>query len=214
MALGVNVGTLWYHRHMNQSDPLPVRERTRRAVRAELTMLAQELFVARGYDETTVDDIAAAAGMSRRTFFRYFASKEDLVLGKYEMFGDRLAEALAARPHDEPIWLSLRRSFDVVVDYFADESRGAQAVAMERIIQGNPALNAGYLERVSRTQDRLLHLVRERIGQHDPNDPRAAAIVGAALSCLIAAQTTWLASNQARPFGDVLDEAMAAVKPA
>jgi AcrR family transcriptional regulator len=103
-------------------------------VRAELTMLAQDLFVAQGYDETTVDDIAAAAGMSRRTLFRYFASKEDLVLGKYEILGDRLAEALAARPHDEPIWLSLRRAFDIVVEYFADDPDATRAVAMERII--------------------------------------------------------------------------------
>jgi AcrR family transcriptional regulator len=51
-------------------------------------MLAQDLFVAQGYDETTIDDIAAAAGLSRRTLFRYFASKEDLVLGKYEILGD------------------------------------------------------------------------------------------------------------------------------
>lgn len=199
---------------MQQSNPVPVRERTRRAVRAELAMLAQDLFVAQGYDETTIDDIAAAAGMSRRTFFRYFASKEGLVLGKYEIVGDRLAEALAARPHDEPIWVSLRRAFDVVVDYFADDPDATRTVAMERIIQSNPALTAGQLERISRTQDQLLDIVRDRTGRHDPNDTRAAAIVGAAFSCLIAAKSTWVDSDQARPFGELLDEAMAAVKPA
>jgi AcrR family transcriptional regulator len=155
-------------------------------VRAELTMLAQDLVVAQGYDETTVDDIAAAAGMSRRTLFRYFASKEDLVLGKYEILGDRLAEALAARPHDEPIWLSLRRAFDIVVEYFADDPDATRTVAMERIIQGNPALTQGnpaltprQLERVARTQDQLLDVVRARTGRHDPTDPWAAAIVSA-----------------------------------
>ena len=199
---------------MQQSNPVPVRERTRRALRAELTMLAQDLFVAKGYDETTIDDVAAAAGMSRRTFFRYFASKEDLVLGKYEILGDRLADALAARPQEEPIWVSLRRAFDIVVDYFADDPDATRTLAMERIIQGNPALTAGQLERVSRTQAQLLDIVRERTGGHGPTDPRAAAIVGAALSCLIAAKSAWVDSNQARPFGDLLDEAMAAVKPA
>src|SRR4051812_32379863 len=79
-------------------DPLPVRERPRRAVRGELTQLAVDLFVEKGYDETTIDDLAAAAGMSKRTFFRYFASKEELVMGKYEVFGEQLAEDLAARP--------------------------------------------------------------------------------------------------------------------
>src|SRR6266568_401324 len=83
-------------------DPLPVRERTRRAVRGELAQLAADLFVEKGYDETTIDDLAAAAGMSKRTFFRYFASKEELVMGKYEFFGQQLAEDLAARPAANP----------------------------------------------------------------------------------------------------------------
>jgi AcrR family transcriptional regulator len=196
-----------------ETNPVPVRERTRRAVQAELAMVARDLFLAKGYDETTIDDIAAAAGMSRRTLFRYFASKEDLVLGKYEILGDRLAEALAARAPDERIWLALRRAFDIVADYFADDPDATRTVAMERIIQSKPDLTAGQLERVSRTQAQLVDIVRERIGRHGATDLRAAAIVGAALSCLIAAKTTWVDSNHARPFPDLLDEAMAAIKP-
>src|SRR6266536_5936036 len=88
-----------------QRDPIPVRERTRRAVRGELAQLAVGLFVEKGYDETTIDDLAAAAGMSTRTLFRYFASKEELVMGKYEVLGEQLAEDLAARPAGEPIWV-------------------------------------------------------------------------------------------------------------
>jgi hypothetical protein len=67
---------------------------------------------------------------------------------------------------------------------------------MEQTIQANPALTAGQLERVSRTQDLLVDLVRERISRHDPTDPRPAAIVGAALPCLIAAKTTWVVSDK------------------
>src|SRR6266496_1006561 len=111
-------------------DPLPVRERTRRAVRGELAQLAVSLFVEKGYDETTIDDLAAAAGMSKRTFFRYFASKEELVMGKYEFFGEQLAEDLAARPAGEPIWASLRQVFGRVVEGVESEARGATAVAM------------------------------------------------------------------------------------
>src|SRR6266511_6256504 len=102
-------------------DPLPVRERTRRAVRDELTQLAKELFVEKGYDQTTIDDLAAAAGMSKRTFFRYFASKEELIVGKYEILGEQLAEDLAARPADEPLWDSLRQVFGRFVDHMETE---------------------------------------------------------------------------------------------
>ena len=200
--------------HFMKRDPLPVRERTRRAVRDELTQLAKDLFVEKGYDETTIDDLAAAAGMSKRTFFRYFASKEELVMGKYEVLGEQLAEDLAGRPADEPIWSSLRQVFGRVVEYFESEARGATAVAMENIVRDHPTLNASYLERVSRMQELVLDQARARTGQQNPADPRTAAIVGAAFSCLIAAWATWLTSNQARPFGDLLDQAMDSIRPA
>jgi AcrR family transcriptional regulator len=194
-------------------DPLPVRERTRRAVRGELAQLAVSLFVEKGYDETTIDDLAAAAGMSKRTFFRYFASKEELVMGKYEFFAEQLAEDLAARPADEPIWVSLRQVFGRVAEYFESEARGATTIAMEKIVRDHPTLNASYLERVSRMQELVLDEARSRTGWPDPADPRTAAIVGAAFSCLIAAWTTWLTIDQAQPFGDLLGQAMNAIQP-
>jgi len=195
------------------SPPLSVRERSRRAVRDELTQLAQSLFVEKGYDETTIDDLAAAAGMSKRTFFRYFASKEDLVVGKYEVLGEQLAEDLAERPSDEPLWTSLRHVFDRVVRYFESETRSATTIAMENIVRDHPSLNASYLDRISRMQELVLAEARTRAGRQDPADPRIHAIVGAAFSCLIAAWTTWLATDQSQPFGDLLDQAMGAIHP-
>lgn len=199
---------------MQQGNPISVRERTRRVVRAELTMLGQELIAARGYEQTTLDDIVAAAGMSKRTFFRYFASKEDLVLSKYEFFGDQFAEVFAVRPCDEPVWESFRRAFDVVVGYFDDTTQLSRILAMEKIINGNSVLSAGELERVSRVQEQLAALLRERTGRHSPADPGPAAIAGAALSCLLAAKAAWIAADQRPPFGEVLDHAMAALRPA
>jgi AcrR family transcriptional regulator len=100
--------------------------------------------VEQGYEETTVDQIAAAAGMSKRTFFRYFASKDDLVIGKYDLFGDRTAEALESRPTDEPVWDSMRRVFDIATVYVVDGTERARNEAMERILQSTPTLNARY----------------------------------------------------------------------
>lgn len=62
-------------------------------------------------------------------------------------------------------------------------------------------------------QDLVLDEARTRTGRPDPADPRTAAIVGAAFSCLIAAWTTWLTIDQAQPFGDLLDRAMDAIQP-
>ena len=67
---------------MSEINPMPIRERTRRLAQTELTTVAQDLFLEHGYEQTTVDQIAAAAGMSKRTFFRYFPSKDDLVIDR------------------------------------------------------------------------------------------------------------------------------------
>jgi AcrR family transcriptional regulator len=202
---------------MSDTSPPSFRERTRRLALTELTVVAQDLFLEHGYENTTVDQIAAAAGMSKRTFFRYFASKDDLVIGKYDLFGDRVADALDARPEDEPVWESLRRVFDITLDYVQDDHARARNDAMERIVRSSSQLNARYLEKMQRVQEILISRVAARLGRTParPDDPRAAAVVGAAFACMQAARTAWLESDQQRPFSTYLDDAMSsfAVQP-
>lgn len=73
---------------------LPLRDRQRAAVRAELRRAAYRLFVDRGYEKVSVDDIALAAGLWRRTVFRHVASKEDLLLGPVRHGGAAIARLL------------------------------------------------------------------------------------------------------------------------
>jgi len=198
---------------MTAALPEPMRDRTRRLAQTELTNVAQELFLEHGYESTTVDQIAAAAGMSKRTFFRYFPSKDDLVIGKYDLFGDRLADAFDARPPEEPVWESLRRVFDTTLDYVQDTHQRARNDAMDRIVHSSPLLNARYLEKMQRVQQLLIGRVAARLpaGSVADPDPRAAAIVGAAFACMQAARSAWLASDQSEPFATYLDSAMAAL---
>lgn len=186
----------------------PLRERTRRAVRAELIDAAQDLFVAQGYEATTVDQIAAAVGMSRRSFFRYFASKDDLVLGKYDAMADQLAEALHARPVEEPLWDSLRRVFDGVVDYATDPAKAQRMAAMERIVHANDALRASYLQRLDTIQGALVDAARERAHAAGhawrDADPAPAVAVGAAFACMRTAND--LAASTGRDLSELLDE--------
>ncbi|MFI7166357.1 TetR family transcriptional regulator [Rhodococcus erythropolis] len=199
---------------MSENRAVPIRERTRKIVQTELTSVAQDLFVAQGYDDTTVDQIAAAAGMSKRTFFRYFSSKDDLVIGKYDLFADRIADALDARPADEPVWESLRRVFDITLGYVEDDHQRARNDAMEAIVRSTPQLTARYLEKMQRVQELLIGRVGVRLrGQHtEPTDPQPAAVVGAAFACMQAARLAYLASDRSEPFGGYLDEAMAAFR--
>src|SRR5262249_57443274 len=77
------------------------RERKKQRTRDALFQAAMELFAAKGYDRTAVHEITDAVDVSERTFFRYFASKEDLVLSFIRLGAAAFAEALAARPPQE-----------------------------------------------------------------------------------------------------------------
>ena len=83
---------------MPQAETVSLRERTRRAVRKELQTVAIDLFLQQGFDATTVEQIAEAAGLSRRSFHRYFASKDDVLAAALEDSGATIAAGIAARP--------------------------------------------------------------------------------------------------------------------
>lgn len=86
--------------------------------------VALELFTSRGYDATTVDDLALAGGVGRRTFFRYFPTKLDVVLGRLDEQRDALARALAEDPADPDPVAAARRAFAAVNRYAPRELPG------------------------------------------------------------------------------------------
>jgi AcrR family transcriptional regulator len=185
-----------------------LRERTRRAVQAELIDVAQALFIERGYESVTVEQIAAAAGMSKRSFFRYFPSKDALVLGKYDRQGEDFAEALRARPKTEQPWTALRRMFDDVVTYISDPQRAERAAELDRIINASETLRAGYLERMQRAQRLIVdELVVRGGGSLSTLD--ASALVAAAFAAISTAHAH--AANTTTSFSDALDATMHAI---
>ena len=78
-----------------------VRGRPASTTRQDVARVALDLFARHGYDDTTVDEIAAAVGISRRTFFRYFESKPDVVWGEFDVELGRLRDRLAEAPQEE-----------------------------------------------------------------------------------------------------------------
>jgi AcrR family transcriptional regulator len=190
-----------------------LRERTRRAVSNELLDVAQELFAEKGYEQVTVEEIAETAGISRRSFFRYFASKDALVLGKFDRQGEQFVDALNARPLDEPLWVALRRMADEAVAYVSDPELGKRASEMERVIHTSESLHAGFLQRMENAQHLVTDAAREREAarRSGMSDIAIAATVAAAFSALaVAGEHTRL---HGVAMGRALDEAMAALTP-
>src|SRR5438552_16587217 len=120
-----------------------LRERTRRAVRAELADVALRMFADRGYEKTTVDDIARAAGLTKRSFFRYFPSKEDAAFAQIDVLGETVVDEIRARPADEPPWTCLHqvlRRWDQAS--VATDLASEQELASYRLIESTPVLRA------------------------------------------------------------------------
>ncbi|WP_293382339.1 TetR/AcrR family transcriptional regulator [Phenylobacterium sp.] len=152
-----------------------LRQRKRRETRARIVDAALKLFLARGYDATTVDEIAAAAVVSKRSFFDYFPSKEEVVLAWQDAFGEALAAALAARPADEPAPKAIEAALVETVGHAAAQ---ADAFAVDALIQTTPALKAREHLKYVRLEDTLAAalLAREPPGA-DPFPSRLLAML-------------------------------------
>ncbi len=187
-----------------------LRDRTRLAVREDVLVQAWRLFWKQGFDGTTVEQIAEASGMSRRSFFRYFATKEELVLIRLIEHDVRMAERLASHPADESVWTAIRAAMSTLVDsYEVDADRSRALLRMLR----EPSLRGTLGEREQRWIAAFTPLVNRRLADSsrtEVDDPRAAAIAGAALACLQAAQIVWLTEHDKR-LTDLLDDAMDAI---
>ncbi|KAE8127146.1 MULTISPECIES: TetR family transcriptional regulator [Bifidobacterium] len=183
-----------------------VRTVARNAVRAHIADAALGLFISDGYEATTIDDVCAAAGISRSTFFRYFHSKDELMLGHIERFGQRIADALAAQGDDEPLWQAIRRAFDGLIDEYA-ASPGAAALA--RVVSQTPALRVAEAGKSDLWLGLLGPEIARRLGVAlSIDEPRPAAIVAATIGAVAAAMSSWADAAETRSLEDLLDIAM------
>jgi AcrR family transcriptional regulator len=191
---------------------MDLRERTRQAVRADIAAVAMRLFVARGFDATTMEEIAAAAGISRRSLFRYFATKEDVALGDQAERGRVVQAVLESRPAGEGPWEALRAALEALADRpdYSVES----VVEISRMFHNTPSLRARRLEKQLQWMELLVPDIERRLGVRpgDGPDPRAPALVASALACLDAALDAWGRRGGEGRIEDLYDQAVAAVR--
>jgi AcrR family transcriptional regulator len=196
---------------MPQPPPAPnFWDKTRALVHSQVTDVALDLFLAQGFDETTIDQVVASAGISRRSFFRYFGTKEDIVLGDVDAQGPLFAEALAARPAGEDPWTALERAAAVLPSSRFSEDR---AFAIAKLVFTTPSLRARHAQKHAGWQRSLVPVLQRRMGAAcDGPDIRATAVVAAALACLDAAREVWVATEGVEPFTDLYHQAIAAIR--
>ena len=166
--------------------------------RGELELVALELFAERGFEATTVDDLAEAAGIGRRTFFRYFPSKNDVVYGDFDAALSDLRDRLAATPADTPLVTGIR---DAVLAFNAlPEGAEAQHRVRMSLVLHTPALQGHSTLRYAGWRAVIADHAAERLGC-EPTDLSAQLVAHVALAAAVAAYEQWLA----QPASDLHD---------
>jgi len=168
--------------------------RPRATTAAQLGHLAIQLFIERGFEATTIDDVAAAAGVGRRTVFRYFASKNDLAWGDFDQELLRMRRYLARVPLDVPLFDALRAA---VLDFntFPVEEIPFHRERM-RLLLEVPALVAHSTLRYAAWRDVVARYVAARTRQ-DAGDLEPQVVGWALLGACLAAYEQWLRDDQA-----------------
>ncbi|MEO3824573.1 TetR family transcriptional regulator [Actinomadura sp. B10D3] len=156
-----------------------LRERKKQRTRLALIDAALDLFLAKGYEATTIDEIVAAVEVSQRTFFRYFGTKEDVVTSFLSEHDRVMSEALAARPPEERPFTALFESLRVVLHTIAegDPADGARWRRVRQVIEATPSLMAAQMARYSESTEALAVEIARREGVDLENDPRPRILV-------------------------------------
>jgi AcrR family transcriptional regulator len=167
-----------------------LRERKKVKTRAAIQQQALRLIGEQGYAATTVEQIAEAAEVSPSTFFRYFPTKEDVVL--YDVLDPVIIEAFRAQPAELSTIQALRAAFKrVFAELPPDELIRQQERAT--MIFSIPELRTAMLDQFVGPIDMFAQVVAERVGRR-PDDPDVRALVGAVIGVVL---VTWLAAGNA-----------------
>lgn len=162
-----------------------LRERKKARTRAALREHALRLFREQGYQATTVEQIAAAAEVSPSTFFRYFPTKEALVLG--DDFDERVFEALGRQPADMPPVAAIRTSIREAVAAYGP-AEWAELREMSALAMSVPEVRARALDEMARTIDAMAGVVAKRAGR-SPSDLAVRTSVGAVMGVVLSVLT-------------------------
>jgi AcrR family transcriptional regulator len=186
-------------------------ERKRQLVRDELTEAALKLLAFQGFEATTIDQMAAAAGVSRRTFFRYFQSKEDVIIEFLSDLGRQLSHGLSTRPATEPPVLALQNTLRVFTDKFWEHPEKSQRLA--KVTVGTSALLARYLERQVTWRANLTAELAARMAVDPATDVRPAVLVGVAFAAFDAALIRWVHQDAVTDLNALLADCFAVAFP-
>jgi len=186
------------------------REQRKQQTRRTIQEHALRLFLADGYDATTVERIAEAAGVSHMTFFRHFPTKESVVAD--DDYDPLIAQLVRDRPADEPPLTAIHRALVNALRNMPAAEHHTLRVRTRLLVQ-TPALRARLWENQFSTQELFAAALAARERGDEAGDPglRLRVLAGTALAALTTALTAWVAAPEHIALPDLIDEAFAAL---
>ncbi|EKF21657.1 bacterial regulatory s, tetR family protein [Mycolicibacterium hassiacum DSM 44199] len=186
---------------MDGAPAAGLRERRRASVRREIAICAADLFARQGIAGTTAEQIAAAAGISLRTFYRHCPSKEEALTVLVEENTDEFLAEFRRRPADEP--LSVAAS-ETLIHTWANAPGDTRRIV--RLMLGDPVLRARWVAGVRRAQELLVPVVAERLGD-DPDALRPTVVAGLLLNLTSTVLEYWVTRDQVTDLADMVNQA-------
>jgi AcrR family transcriptional regulator len=195
---------------MQLEIPAGRRERKKNRTRQELIEAATKLFASRGFDETTTEDIAEAADVSQRTFFRHFSSKEAVLYGDMDELLSRYRAILEGRPAGEPLVESVRASVLALADDYDDQRK--LRLLQAKLAATYPAVSAYSRAVVQHAWEmELTDSLARRMNVDPETDPRPEIIASAAMAALRHSIRRWARARGRAELPLIVTEALDAL---
>lgn len=182
-----------------RADKPGLRERKKEKTRLALETAALELFAEKGFDGTTVDEIAEACDISPRTFFRYYSTKEDVLFANGDERLAALLAELARRPPDELPIRAVQAAFIATTDAYAQDRE--RLALRSRIFDSSSGLRSHKFERQQSWEEAVTAalVARDQLATTKTPDLQLRLVAGASMACLRAALHEWLESGGELP---------------
>ncbi|MEV3948807.1 TetR family transcriptional regulator [Streptomyces halstedii] len=184
-------------------SPVGLRERKKAATRQAVHEATLRLTVEHGFDHVTVEAVADAAGISRRTFSNYFTNKEDALLYGEEQHIRALVQSVRDRPAEESAWTALRAAVAQFAEHMSPPER--EWAVRTRLAMRHPSLLARQLANHAALERDLADAVALRTGPTD-TPPRPLVMAAAFLASVRIAMRIWIEEDESRGPGAVMDE--------
>jgi AcrR family transcriptional regulator len=191
----------------HQQPPGSLRERKKDRTRRTLQAEAVRLFATKGFQATTIEEVAAAAEVAPRTFFRYFSSKEEVVF--WSEHQPMLAGHVAARPAEEPAAQALRRGLTDGLASFYDQDRD-RLLERSKLACRTPALQPRWRQQQADLAAGMAQLLAHRLGV-PADDLEVRAVAAAIAAALFVAIEEWQAHDGQQDLGARIDRTLGSV---